>query len=96
MDSTLVNILIGSGACGVFCLLFIFRVIYPAAVVDDLKEEIAELKAEKVEKDAELAAQRLRADASVIAAQSVRDVLAAIQFGHQLPPAPQPPLGTHQ
>ncbi len=96
MDSTLVNILIGSGACGVFCVAFILGLVFPRSVVDDLKEEIAELKAEKAEKDAELVAQRLRADASVIAAQSVRDVLAAIQFGHQLPPVPHPPAGSPQ
>lgn len=91
MDSALLTVITGAGVAGVFCVLFILRIIVPGSVVDDLKAENAELKAKDAEKDAELAAQRLRADASVIAAQSVRDILAAIQFGHQLPPAPQPP-----
>ena len=82
-DSTLVTILTGAGACGVFCVLFITNLISPRAVVNDLKAEIAELKAA-------LAAERQRADAAVAAATATRDVMAAFQAGRQAVPAPGP------
>lgn len=74
MDSTLVNILIGSGACGVFCLLFVLGWIVPKHVYDDLREENAELKAERK-------AERDRADAAVAAAEASKNVIAAFQAG---------------
>lgn len=76
-DSTLVTILTGSGVCGVFCLLFIFGVIYPRGVVEDLREENKELKSA-------VEAERDRANAAVTAATATRDILAAIQYGRNL------------
>lgn len=77
MDSTLITILTGSGVCGVFCLLFIFGVIFPRGVIEDLREENKELKAA-------LEAERDRANAAVTAASATRDILAAIQYGRDL------------
>lgn len=77
MDSTLITILTGSGVCGVFCLLFIFGVIFPRGVVDDLREENKELKSA-------VEAERDRANAAVTAATATRDILAAIQYGRDL------------
>lgn len=82
-DSTLVTILTGAGACGVFCVLFIVGLISPKSVVTDLKTEIAELKEA-------LKAERSRADAAVTAASATRDVLTAIQVGQQMKTGPGP------
>ncbi|HEV2258591.1 MAG TPA: hypothetical protein VGS06_36180 [Streptosporangiaceae bacterium] len=76
-DSTLVTILTGAGACGVFCILFIIGAIFPRAVVTDKDRQIAELKEA-------LEAQRDRSDAAVAAASATRDVMAAIQLGQQI------------
>ena len=73
-DSTLLTVLTGAGVAGVFCILFICGLIYPRAVVSDLKAEIAELKEA-------LGAERDRANTSVAAASATRDILAAIQVG---------------
>ncbi len=83
MDSTLVSILTGSGVAGAFCLLFIFGWVVPKSVYDDLREENAELKAEKK-------AERDRADAAVAAAEASRNVMAAFQAGRSLTSGPQP------
>jgi hypothetical protein len=83
VDSALVQVLINAGVAGVFCLLFIFGVIYPRSVVVDLKEENRELK-EAVE------AERDRADASVSAASATRDILTAIQAGRTMEAGPKP------
>ncbi len=83
-DSTLVTILTGAGACGVFCVLFITGLIFPRPVVSDLKSEITELKAA-------LQAERQRADSAVAAASATRDVLAAFQAGRQAVGPPGPP-----
>lgn len=83
MDSTLVTILTGSGVAGAFCLLFIFGWVVPKSVYDDLREENAELKAEKK-------AERDRADAAVAAAEASRNVMAAFQAGRSLTGGPQP------
>lgn len=77
MDSTLITILTGSGVCGAFCLLFIFGIVFPRGVVDDLREENKELKAA-------VASERDRANAAVTAATATRDILAAIQYGRDL------------
>jgi hypothetical protein len=69
-----VSILTGAGACGVFCVLFILGWIYPRTVVNDLKAEVAELKAA-------LEAERAASAASVTAASATKDILAAIQLG---------------
>lgn len=64
-----------------FCLLFIFGVIYPRSVVDDVKTE---RDAERARADAErdrADAERDRSDAAVAAAQGTRDLLAALQAG---------------
>jgi hypothetical protein len=82
-DSTLVTILTGAGACGVFCVLFICGLIYPRSVVTDKNAEITELK------DA-LKAERDRANTAVAAATATRDVLAAIQVGQNLKTGPGP------
>jgi hypothetical protein len=76
-DSTLVGILTGSGACGVFCVFFILGLIYPRSVLTDKNAEIAELKEA-------LQAERDRANTAVAAASATRDVLAAIQLGQNL------------
>ena len=76
-DSTLMSVLTGAGACGVFCVLFILGLIHPRTVVSDLKAEIGELKEA-------LEAERDRANTSVAAASATRDILAAIQLGQQL------------
>lgn len=83
MDSTLVNVLIGSGACGVFCLLFVLGLIVPKNVYDDLREENAQLKAERK-------AERDRADAAIAAVEASKNVLAAFQAGRALAGGPQP------
>jgi hypothetical protein len=87
VDSTLVSVLTGAGACGVFCVLFIVGLIYPRSVVADKDRVIAELK------DA-LKAERARGDASVAGAAATRDVLAAFQAGTQV--ARVPPDGHPQ
>jgi hypothetical protein len=80
-DSTLINILTGAGACGVFCVLFICGLIYPRSVVSDKDAVIAELKEA-------LEAERDRANAAVAAASATRDILAAIQLGQNLKAGP--------
>jgi len=77
VDSTLVGILTGSGACGVFCVLFILGLIYPRSVITDKNAEIAELKGA-------LQAERDRAATAVTAASATRDILSAIQLGRDL------------
>jgi hypothetical protein len=82
-DSTLVTILTGAGACGVFCVLFIIGAIFPRSVVSDLKAENAELKQA-------LEAERDRANTAVAATSTTRDILAAIQLGQTLKTGPGP------
>jgi len=84
MDSTLVTLLTGAGVAGVFCVLFVLGIIFPRTVVNDLKAENAELKAE-------LEAQRDRADTAVAAASATRDILTAIQVGRSLGRPPEAP-----
>jgi hypothetical protein len=74
VDSALISVLTSAGAAGVFCLLFIFGLIYPKTVVDDLRTE---RDYERQRADAE----RDRADSAVTAAQATRDVLSALQAG---------------
>ena len=78
MDSMIISPLIaGSGVAGVFCVLFILGLIYPRAVVTDLKTEITELKAA-------LQAERDRGAAAVTAASATKDILTAIQLGRDI------------
>lgn len=77
LDSALLSVLTGSGVCGVFCILFVFGVIVPRPVVDDVKAENKELKEA-------LASERSRADAAVAAASATRDILAAIRLGRDI------------
>ena len=78
MDTTtLATLLTGSGVAGVFCVLFVFGLIFPKSVLDDLREENRELKEA-------LEAERDRANAAVAAASATRDILAAIQVGRGL------------
>ena len=44
-DSAIVNILLGAGVAGVFCVLFVCGLVVPKSYVTDLKAEVAELKA---------------------------------------------------
>lgn len=76
-DSALISVLSSAGVAGVFCVLFILGAVYPKSVVDDLKQEISELKEA-------LAAERDRADAAVAAATATKDVLSAIQLGRSI------------
>ena len=76
-DSTLVSILTGAGACGVFCVLFIVGLIVPRSVAADKDREIGELK-EALEEE------RTRANTAVAAASATRDILAAIQVGRSI------------
>ena len=76
LDSALITVLTGAGACGVFCVLFIIGAIFPRPVVADLKAEIAELKGA-------VAAERQRADVAVAAATATRDVMAALHTARQ-------------
>lgn len=71
------SILTGSGVAGVFCVLFIIGKIVPGFVVKDKDAEIAELKQAVAE-------ERARANSAVTAASATRDILAAIQVGHDL------------
>lgn len=77
MDSALLTVLTGAGACGVFCVLFVVGLIFPRGVVADKDREIAELKEA-------LEAERDRANTAVAAASATRDILAAIQLGKSL------------
>ena len=78
MDSTLITpIVTGSGVAGVFCILFILGLIYPKAVVRDLRAEITELKAA-------LTKERETSQASITAASATKDILAAIQLGRDI------------
>ena len=81
-DSTLVTILTGAGACGVFCVLFVIGAIFPRSVITDLKAELAELKQA-------LEAERDRANTAVAATSTTRDILAAIQLGQHLGAGPE-------
>lgn len=78
MDSSLITILTGAGVAGVFCVLFVFGLVVPRSVVTDKDKQIAEWKQA-------YQAERERADTAVAASQATRDVLAAIQYGRQLP-----------
>lgn len=78
MDTSLISLLTGAGVAGVFCVLFVIGLVVPRSVVDDKNREIAELKNAVAE-------ERDRADTAVAAANATRDVLAAIQFGRELP-----------
>jgi len=60
-------------------ILFVLGLIFPKSVVTDLKTENAELKAA-------LNAEREKNAAGIAAASSVRDILAAIQFGQRTGP----------
>ena len=80
-DAALITILTGSGACGVFCVLFVLGAVFPRQVVADLKTEIAELKEA-------LQAERDRANTAVAAASATRDILAAIQVGQNIRSGP--------
>lgn len=62
MDSALVSLLGGAGVAGVFCILFIFRVVVPGGVVDDLKEESLAREQALVASQAALSAERDRGD----------------------------------
>ena len=85
MDSSLVIPLItGSGAAGIFCVLFITGRVFPKSVVDDLKAEIAELKAQNI-------ADRAKGDAAVAAASTTADILSAIKLGRELGSAQEGP-----
>jgi len=78
MDSTLIVPLItGSGVAGVFCALFVLGLVFPRSVVNDLKAELAEVKADRD-------AQRERADTAVSATSATKDILAAIQLGREI------------
>lgn len=80
-DSALLSILSSAGVAGVFCVMFITGLIYPRAVVADLKDEIGEMKGA-------LEAERDRANTAVAAASATRDLLAAIQVGRSLNTGP--------
>ena len=78
MDSSLiVPVITGSGACGVFVVLFVLGLVVPKSVVTDLKAENTELKLAL--KDA-----RAQSDAAITAASATRDILAAIQLGRDI------------
>jgi hypothetical protein len=78
VDSSLVAVLTGSGGAaavlGALLICFMTGIIYPKSVVADKDDEIAALKQA-------LATERTRGDAAVAAAQSSRDLVAAIQTG---------------
>lgn len=79
MDSTFISSLItGAGVAGVFCILFVLRVIVPwksaQEVIADKDRLIAELKAEKE-------AERDRADTATTALYASRDTIGALQTG---------------
>lgn len=76
-DSAIINLLMGAGVAGVFCVLFVCGLIYPRPVVTDLKAEIAELKEA-------LEAERDRANTAVAAAAATRDVMTALQLGQRM------------
>lgn len=80
-ESTLVTVLTGAGACGVFCVLFITGLICPRSVLADKDAEITELKQA-------LQAERDRANTAVSAASATRDLMAAIQLGKSLTTGP--------
>jgi hypothetical protein len=77
VDSALTTVLVNGGAFGVVLVVIILGLLVPRWVVNDLKEENAELKAT-------VKAERDRADAATTAAQGSRDVIAALQSGLQI------------
>lgn len=77
VDSTLWNVLTGAGVAGVLCILLILGILVPKHVVDDLKEELREVKADRD-------AQRDRADTAVVAAEATRSLMTAIRYGSEL------------
>lgn len=80
-DAALITTLTGAGVAGVFCVLFVLGLLFPKAVVSDLKAEITELKEA-------LEAERDRANTSVAAASATRDIMSAIQLGKSLASGP--------
>jgi hypothetical protein len=81
MDSMIVTLLTGTGgavaALGAIVILFVLGLICPRSVVTDLKAENAELKqALKEERSARAA--------SVTAAETTKDILAAIRLGRDI------------
>lgn len=77
MDSSLASLLAGAGVAGVWVICFVLGLVYPKSVVNDLKAEIAELKAA-------LKARTDAADAATTAAMATRDILSAIQLGRDI------------
>jgi hypothetical protein len=74
VDSALISALSSAGVAGVFCILFVFGLIFPKSVVTDLKEENAALRQDNE-------AQRDRADTAIAAAQASKDIMSALQAG---------------
>jgi hypothetical protein len=73
VDSSLViNLITNAGVAGIVVVLLVLGIFTPKWVVNDLKAEIAELKAT-------VKAERDRADVAVTSAQTTKDVIAALQ-----------------
>lgn len=79
---SILQLAVGGGVSGVFCVLFILGFIYPRGVVTDLKAEIAELKGERT-------AERDRADAAVAAAEATKEIMRALAAARE----PRAPTG---
>jgi hypothetical protein len=83
LDSTLVDLLLKAGIPGVVLLMILLGWLVPKWAYDDVRAERDELKAE----NAQL---RAAAGASVTGLTATRDILAAIQYGHDLTTGQQP------
>lgn len=82
MPDVLVHGLIGgAGVAGIWIICMIFGFMYAKPHVDDLKQEIVELKEAKRISDERADSERNRADAAVEAARTSNLLLAAIGRG---------------
>jgi hypothetical protein len=74
----LITLLENGGAIIVFAALLVTEIIVPRGRLDDVKAELAEVKAERDEWKRAAELDRTRADAAVLAGQAARDVFMAL------------------
>lgn len=83
--SDLIPLLSNGGAIVVFCALLATEVIVPKGRLDEMRTERDEMRAERDEWKRTAELDRARADVGVLAGQTARDVLRALQAGIKEP-----------